>query len=290
MMAPHNRNRKKGAVIAISSHVARGAIGNRGAVFALERFRYRVWAVPTVVLPFHPGHGRATRFVPDAGAFSAMLDELLDSPWIDEVVAVSSGYLANAGQVESVARFVTALGSRIRYLCDPVVGDAGGLYVEEAVAIAIRDRLLPLADLATPNLHELAWMAGASIPGDPAGAALLARRLGPAMVIATSVPAGPDRMANVLVGGKMAVYAGHRRCDGPSNGSGDMFAALFLAQVLDGISPEISLRVATERIVAMHALAGANGEIELCYQSDWDRPPPPGFDIVMGRLDDGTIS
>ncbi|MEP2575390.1 MAG: pyridoxal kinase, partial [Nitratireductor sp.] len=39
----------KPAVIVISSHVARGSVGNRAAVFALETLGYPVWAVPTVI-------------------------------------------------------------------------------------------------------------------------------------------------------------------------------------------------------------------------------------------------
>ena len=54
------------AVIVVSSHVARGSVGNRAAVFALETLGHPVWAVPTVLLPWHPGHGPATRIVPDA--------------------------------------------------------------------------------------------------------------------------------------------------------------------------------------------------------------------------------
>ncbi|MBE0694401.1 MAG: pyridoxal kinase, partial [Aquamicrobium sp.] len=40
------------AVIVISSHVARGTVGNRAAVFALETLGLPVWAVPTVILPW----------------------------------------------------------------------------------------------------------------------------------------------------------------------------------------------------------------------------------------------
>jgi pyridoxine kinase len=286
-MGPGNAKPEKGAVVAISSHVARGAIGNRGAVFALEHFGRNVWAVPTLILPFHPGHGRATRYVPE---LPAMLDELLGSPWIGEVTAVSSGYFANPAQVEAVARFVAALKGRALYLCDPVIGDSGGLYVDEQVAIAIRDRLLPLAGIATPNLHELAWMTGAPPPEDPAGAAALAGRLGPATVIATSVPAGPGMMANVLVGPEMKISAEHRCSDGPSNGSGDIFTALYLAHVLDGCSPERALRLATQRIVAMHAIAGMRGETEISYSRDWDEPVPHGFEVQLKVLDRNGMS
>jgi pyridoxine kinase len=52
------------AVIVISSHVVRGSVGNRAAVFALETLGHPVWAVPTVILPWHPGHGPAKRIVP----------------------------------------------------------------------------------------------------------------------------------------------------------------------------------------------------------------------------------
>ena len=60
-------------VIVISSHVARGSVGNRAAVFALEVLGHPVWAIPTIVLPFHPGHGKATRIVPGDAEFEALL-------------------------------------------------------------------------------------------------------------------------------------------------------------------------------------------------------------------------
>ena len=144
-------------VIVISSHVARGSVGNRAAVFALEVLGHRVWAVPTIILPFHPGHGPATRIVPDTGNFEAFLDDLLNSRWINEVGAVLSGYLANAAQAAAVGHFVSTLKARnpgIAYVCDPVMGDfpknmtvggntgadKGSLYIASETAAAIRDQ------------------------------------------------------------------------------------------------------------------------------------------------------
>jgi len=43
------------AVIVISSHVARGSVGNRAAVFALETLGFPVWAVPITSLPSMAG-------------------------------------------------------------------------------------------------------------------------------------------------------------------------------------------------------------------------------------------
>lgn len=155
-----------GAVIVISSHVVRGKVGNRAAVFALETLGHPVWALPTVILPWHPGHGRSTRVTISDTDFQSVIDDLIAAPWVGEVRAVLSGYLGSSGQAEGVSRLVTALKERnpkLIYACDPVIGDAGGLYVPEATATAIRDQLLPLANLATPNRFELAWLAGATL-------------------------------------------------------------------------------------------------------------------------------
>ncbi|TJW73568.1 MAG: pyridoxal kinase, partial [Mesorhizobium sp.] len=155
------------AVIVISSHVARGSVGNRAAVFALETLGFPVWAVPTVILPWHPGHGRATRIVPPLDQFRALMADLEHAPWLGEVGAVLSGYLGEGGQADAVASLVSAVKAKTPdavYICDPVMGDSGGLYVPETTAIAMRDRLMPIADIATPNRYELEWMAGEPLP------------------------------------------------------------------------------------------------------------------------------
>jgi len=75
-------------VIVISSHVVRGSVGNRAAVFALETLGFPVWAVPTVVLPWHPGHGPAGRIVPPAQEFATLMQDLERAPWLGEVGAI----------------------------------------------------------------------------------------------------------------------------------------------------------------------------------------------------------
>ncbi|RCW22707.1 pyridoxal kinase [Ciceribacter lividus] len=50
------------------------------------------------------------------------------------------------------------------YLCGPIMGDAGpGLYVPETIVDVMRERLLPMADIATPNPFELTWLTGREI-------------------------------------------------------------------------------------------------------------------------------
>ncbi len=155
---------KRGAVMVISSHVIRGSVGNRAAVFALESLGFPVWAMPTVVLPWHPGHGPSTRMTFSEADFDKAIDDLIRAPWIGEVRGVLTGYFGNAAQVSAVARLIAALRENrpdLLYVCDPVMGDLGGLYIPEPTAVAIRDELIPLASLATPNRYELAWIRSA---------------------------------------------------------------------------------------------------------------------------------
>ncbi len=150
-------------VIVISSHVVRGSVGNRAAVFALETLGFPVWAVPTVVLPWHPGHGPAGRIVPPPHEFATLMQDLERAPWLGEVGAILTGYLGHPEQADAVAGLIKAVKARnpnALYLCDPVIGDQKGLYVPEATANGIRDKLLPLADIATPNRFELSWLTG----------------------------------------------------------------------------------------------------------------------------------
>jgi pyridoxine kinase len=276
-----------GAVIVISSHVVRGAVGNRAAVFALETLGHRVWALPTVILPWHPGHSRSTRVtVPDTD-FQSIIDDLIKAPWIGEVRAVLSGYLGSPGQAEDVARLVTALKERnpdLFYACDPVVGDANGLYVPDEVAAAIRDRLLPLATLATPNRFELSWLSGAALETN---AAILdaALGLGPPRVLVTSaIPMMNGGTGNLFLSGRHALLAEHRLIEDPPNGAGDLLSAVFLARLLQGLSEERALQMATASVFEIIARTRKRGADELTLEQDASSLATPMAMVQMRRL------
>ncbi|AYG67963.1 MULTISPECIES: pyridoxal kinase PdxY [unclassified Rhizobium] len=260
-----------GAVIVISSHVVRGSVGNRAAVFALETLGHPVWALPTIVLPWHPGHGRSTRLTFSEADFDHAIDDLIAAPWLSEVKAVLSGYFGNAAQARSVARLVTALRQKnpdLFYACDPVIGDAGGLYVPEATAEAIRDLLIPLASLATPNRYELAWLAGAPLEDNNAimEAALA---LGPSRMLVTSaVPMMAGGIGNLYLSGRNALLAEHRSIEGAPNGLGDLLSAVFLSRLLSGMDEERALQLTTASVYEVLARAVKRGSDELTLAAD----------------------
>ncbi len=259
------------AVIVVSSHVARGTVGNRAIVFALESLGLPVWAVPTVILPWHPGHGRATRIVPPKADFVALMKDLENAKWLGEVAAVLSGYLGDASQAEAVASLVRAVKRRNRdalYLCDPVMGDNGGLYVPEPVAARQRDLLLPLADIATPNRFELEWMTGVKLE-KPQAVMEAALDVGPATVLVTSAPALMARhTGNLLVTPTQALLAEHRIIDQPPNGLGDLTSAVFLARTLEGQDAARALQTTTESVFEILARTTKRGADELTLETD----------------------
>ncbi|MET3615467.1 pyridoxine kinase [Rhizobium aquaticum] len=274
-------------ILSISSHVMRGGVGNRAGVFALESRGHAVWSVPTVILPWHPGHGRSTRIAVETTAFASALADLKGSKWRGEVRAAMTGYFADAGQVHAAAELIRALKAddpSFLYLCDPVIGDAGGLYVAGPVAAAIRDELMPLADLATPNRFELGWLADASVD-DNAGIVAAARRTGIARVVSTSAHAMmKGAIANLLIDGDRQVLAEHQALEHAPNGLGDLFSALLLSHVVEGRSAEEALRLSTSSVFEIAARSIRAGADELLLQVEAASLKTPMASVAIRHL------
>lgn len=242
------------AIIAISSQVARGHVGNSATQFALQRMGHAVWALPTVVLPYHPGHGRSHAAITRPGDLDKMLKALAESRWAGEISAIVSGYLAEPEQAAAIAAFVAAIKARndaAIYCCDPILGDDGNLYVPQTVARAVRDELMPLADMATPNLFELSWLTGADV-SDNGKALAAARTLKSAETLVTSAHAlTRGGIATLLAGPHAAYLAETRMLDNVPRGTGDLMTALFLGHRLNHARGEEAL---TRASAALHAL------------------------------------
>jgi pyridoxine kinase len=124
----------------------------------------------------------------------------------------------------------------IVYICDPILGDdPEGLYVDAAAAAVVRDTLVPLADILTPNRFELGWLARADVQSiEDATQAALA--LPCPIVAATSIPAGAEELANVLVTSGSALVSKVEKLADVPHGTGDLFAGFLMARLLRGAS------------------------------------------------------
>lgn len=228
-------------VVALSSWVAFGHVGLSAAAPVLQAMGHRVTQLPTVLLSNHPGWPHAAGERTDPGKLSAMLDALERNGWLGGVDAVLTGYLPGPAHVDLavalIARLRTAGAPRV--VVDPVLGDAPkGLYIAPEAAAAIRDRLLPQADVITPNLFELAWLTGAPVETADAAAATareLCRRHGMAEVLVTSPPFGDGQTGVLAVSADVTShYRTSRHAGAVPQGTGDVFAALIAGGVAAG--------------------------------------------------------
>jgi len=244
-------------ILSISSQVAYGPVGNSAAVPAMQALGHEVLAVPTVILSNHPGHGKPAALRMPAADLAAMLGALEGLGALASCAAVLTGYFAANDQIHGVARIIRrmrATNPKLYVLVDPVIGDGDALYVPLPVAEAIRDELLPLADCASPNRFELEWLTGWRV-SSASEARAAAARLPVNEVLATSIPAGPGKLATLaMAGGECFEQVTALRTSVP-HGTGDFLAGLYLAHRLTA-DPQPALNRATatlNRAIAISA-------------------------------------
>jgi pyridoxine kinase len=253
-------------VLALSSYVAFGSVGLAAIVPALQWLGHEVMALPTVVLSNHPGYAHSAGEPIPPEQLAAMLDALEANGWLATTDAVLTGYLptpAHVAVARAAVEHVRRANADMLYLCDPVFGDEPeGLYLSEATASAIRDELLPLCSVTTPNGFELSWLAGLPA-GDLAEARQAAWTLGVPTVLATSVAATDNRLANVLVTREEATACFVRRRASAPHGTGDLLAALYLGRILNGESPATALGLAAAGVEASVVASLGRDELPL---------------------------
>jgi pyridoxine kinase len=277
-------------VLSIQSRVVYGHVGNDAAVFALQRLGHEAWALPTVLYSNHPAHGsfRGRASTPDE--LAALVEGIEERGVLKRCAAVLSGYLGDAALVpvvtDAVSR-VRALNPDAFYCCDPVMGHEGrGFFVADAVRRAVTDRLVPAADIITPNQFELGALTGLAIGSlDEAIAACeVARARGPETVVCTSFRPGGDEIGAVMVSGVGAWLVLTPRLDGDLFGAGDLFAALLVAALIEGQPPPEALGRAVSAAYGILEATAAAGERELLLISAQDRLAVPTHRFVAKRL------
>lgn len=250
-------------------------------------------AVPTVVLGVRPGLAGPTGGGPvDDETFRSVLAAALSNPVAHHARWALTGYFATPGQVEIAAHSLTewreaTVGAKIAV--DPIMGDfPKGLYVDAAVAEAIENALLPVADLVLPNAWETEYLTGAHIvtPGDAVEAAAALHC--PAVI---SSVARADRVGAVYVDGDDAWFAHAPDVGAAVHGAGDHLAATFLASLNTANAPEDALAkaVATTYAGISAALAagskdiaitGANHDLAPIITERLTENPPPSHRVA----------
>lgn len=259
-------------VLSIQSSVAYGHVGNSAAVFPLQRIGVEVMPIATVCFSNHTGYGSWRGPLMSGADIREIVTGIEERGGLAGVDAVLSGYQGgdDIGDaiLDAVAR-VKLHSPRAIYACDPVLGNAtSGCHVSPEVQNLIRDRVVPNADLITPNQFELGFLTGTSPDTleSTLAAVDLARDRGPSTVLVTSVER-PDRPENTLE--MLAVTAdGAWSIQTPklplkANGSGDVTAALFTAHFRRTDDVADALARTTASVFELLETTAASGEREL---------------------------
>ena len=260
-------------ILSIQSSVAYGYVGNSAATFPLQRLGHEVWPVITVHFSNHTGYGAWCGPVLEPAVIADVIEGMFERGALDSIDAVLTGYQGSPGVAEvvlSTVKRIRLLNPAVRYCCDPVMGDVGrGMFVLPGVPELIRDRVVPVADVVTPNAFELGYLAG--VPAEQISQldGLLAaidtvRGAGPTTVLVTSVAGAgvrADEIGMVAVDSTGAYLVRTPRLPLEVNGAGDVTAALFLAHLSSGT--EVALARVASSVYGILAATHMSGSREI---------------------------
>jgi pyridoxine kinase len=250
------------AILSIQSHVAFGHVGNRAAVFPLERMGYEVWPINTVQFSNHTGYGSWNGEIFTSAHLSLVWGGVKARGVIDGCEAVLSGYMGSA----EIGHFVTQAVDDVKaahpgavYCCDPVMGDYGrGFFVAEGIPEFISGHAVRSADIITPNQFEAETISGLVISSvdDAKRACEAIHEMGPSIVLITSFK--PNEATDSCISMFLSSPDGFRLVttpelpvDPPLNGAGDLTAALFLGHYLADKNPVTAVEAMADSIFSV---------------------------------------
>ncbi|MGH3335733.1 MAG: pyridoxal kinase PdxY [Nocardioides sp.] len=275
--------------LSIQSSVAYGHVGNSAAVFPLQRLGHEVWPVSTVVFSNHTGYDTCRGPLLPPGDVADLITGIEERGVLDQVDGVLSGYQGSAdiaGVILDAVSRVRAANPRASYTCDPVMGNAGsGCFVHPDIPPVLRERVVPRADVITPNQFELGFLTGTQPQtlDELLTSAELGQKMGPRTVLVTSVQRADrpaDAMEMLVVTDDGAWIVQTPRLPLKANGSGDVTSALFTAHLLATDAPTALGRTAASVFALLDAtLRSGERELRLVQAQEAFVAPPTSFEV-----------
>lgn len=222
-------------VLSIAGSDPSGGAGIQGDLKTFAALAVYGCAVPTALTAQNTRGVREVLAVP-ADFVTRQLETLLDDV---AIAAVKIGMLGDASVVRAVAAVLRRYAPPYVVL-DPVLrASAGGTLLDGAGLAALRDELLPLVDLVTPNAPEAGALLGTAAPRTEGEAVAAARRLVTLGAGAALVTGGhlddPARCTDVLAAGD-AIHVVHtaRVPGGGAHGTGCALSSAVAALLARG--------------------------------------------------------
>ena len=249
------------SILSIHSAVTAGFVGNTIAGPVLTTHGHHPHLINSIMLAAHPGYGVHAGSLTAPEDLRAMLAALDTLDLMAGFKMIITGYIGNAHQIDPIATALknwrtTCPGGS--YVLDPVLGDAGRLYVDAAIAERMQTLLLPQADVITPNQFELSYLASLSVD-DRASATIAANtilhqhdRLN--AIIATGIADGPNERGDLLIErGQDPIWCPARADAKNVSGGGDLLTMLVTSYLASGESYRAAVPKAcgiTQKILA----------------------------------------
>ncbi|XP_054263413.1 pyridoxal kinase [Macrosteles quadrilineatus] len=227
-------------VLSIQSHVVSGYVGNKSATFPLQVLGFEVDPINSVQFSNHTGYGVFKGQVLNENHLGELVEGLKINQLDQSYTHLLTGYIGSPSFLYKVAEVVHHLKKvchNLTYICDPVMGDNGAMYVPQDLLPIYRDTIVPLADIVTPNQYELElltqkpvrsiadawaavdWFHEKGIKTVAISSSQLSSNNNQLLALASTMADGKCKRATIEI----------PLLDATFTGTGDLFAALFLA-------------------------------------------------------------
>lgn len=287
-------------VLSIQSHVVRGYVGNRAATFPLQVLGFEIDAVNSVQFSNHTGYAHWKGQVLNADELHEVY-EGLKLNHVNKYDYVLTGYTRDKSFLAMVVDIVRELkqqNSRLVYVCDPVMGDKwegeGSMYVPEDLLPVYKEKVVPVADIITPNQFEAELLTGRKIHSQEEALVVMdvLHSMGPDTVVITSSDLSSPRGSDYLIvlgsqrirhpDGSVAIERIRmdiHKVDAVFVGTGDLFAAMLLAWTHKHPN---NLKVACEKTVsAMHHVLQRTIKCAQAQAGEGQKPSPAMLELRM---------
>ena len=157
---------------------------------------------------------------------------------VAEDIGVDAVKIGMLGTVETIDAVVEALAhvGEAPVVLDPVmVAESGAPLLEEDARASLRERLLPLADVVTPNIAEAKVLAESE--GEPEELARAIHALGPRAVVVTGGHREGKATDVFFDGDRLEEITGERYDTGAAHGSGCTHSSALAAYLAHGAEP-----------------------------------------------------
>ena len=261
----------KNKILSIQSKLIYGYVGSNVAELAIQLHGLDVISFPTVLLSTHTGHQPVYGKPISKELFDELIKGIEAINVLPDVSCMVSGYMGIKEVLISAAGFLQKTKNNYPdtlYICDPVMGDNGNLYVPEETADLIINELIPYCDLLTPNHFELEYILKQPVLTLQKMEEELSKHpvLHKKTVIATSChleDTPKDKIETIIITNGKANRILTQKVEIETTGTGDLFSALLASGLSKGKSIETSVQYASETISKIMIYMVQNGLPEM---------------------------